>query len=28
VDAIAKSIAWWDDRRELAARLREAGFNR
>jgi len=27
VDAIAKSIAWWDDRRELAARLREAGFN-
>jgi error-prone DNA polymerase len=27
VDAIAKSIAWWDDRRDLAARLREAGFD-
>src|SRR6266481_3975235 len=27
VDRIAKSIAWWDDRRELAARLREAGYD-
>jgi error-prone DNA polymerase len=27
VDGIAKSIAWWDDRRDLAARLREAGFD-
>ncbi|HET7765574.1 MAG TPA: error-prone DNA polymerase [Burkholderiales bacterium] len=27
VDAIAKSIAWWDDRRDLALRLREAGFD-
>jgi error-prone DNA polymerase len=27
VDNIAKSIAWWDDRRELARRLREAGFD-
>ncbi|HYS58169.1 MAG TPA: error-prone DNA polymerase [Burkholderiales bacterium] len=27
VDRIAKSIAWWDDRRELVARLREAGFD-
>src|SRR5882672_4845342 len=27
VDAIAKSIAWWDDRKDLAARLREAGFD-
>src|SRR5881296_2628603 len=27
VDRIAKSIAWWDDRRELAARLRDAGFD-
>jgi error-prone DNA polymerase len=26
VDAIAKSIAWWDDRKDLALRLREAGF--
>jgi error-prone DNA polymerase len=27
VDGMAKSIAWWDDRRDLAARLREAGFD-
>jgi error-prone DNA polymerase len=27
VDGIAKSIAWWDDRRDLALRLREAGFD-
>ena len=27
VDAIAKSIAWWDDRRDLASRLHEAGFD-
>jgi error-prone DNA polymerase len=27
VDGIAKSIAWWDDRRDLAARLRDAGFD-
>jgi error-prone DNA polymerase len=27
VDAIAESIAWWDDRRDLALRLREAGFD-
>ena len=27
VDRIAKSITWWDDRRELAARLRDAGFD-
>jgi len=27
VDRIAKSIAWWDDRRELVARLREAGYD-
>src|SRR4029077_696016 len=27
VDAIAKSIAWWDDRKDLALRLREAGFD-
>ena len=27
VDRIAKSIAWWDDRKELAARLRDAGFD-
>jgi error-prone DNA polymerase len=27
VDSIAKSIAWWDDRKELALRLREAGFD-
>ncbi|HET7197388.1 MAG TPA: error-prone DNA polymerase, partial [Burkholderiales bacterium] len=27
VDGIAKSIAWWDDRRDLADRLREAGFD-
>jgi error-prone DNA polymerase len=27
VDRIAKSIAWWDDRRELAERLHEAGFD-
>jgi error-prone DNA polymerase len=27
VDAIAKSIAWWDDRKDLAERLREAGFD-
>jgi len=27
VDRIAKSIAWWDDRRELAGRLRDAGFD-
>ena len=27
VDGIAKSIAWWDDRKDLAARLREAGFD-
>ena len=27
VDRIAKAIAWWDDRKELAARLRDAGFD-
>jgi len=27
IDGIAKSIAWWDDRKELALRLREAGFD-
>jgi error-prone DNA polymerase len=27
VDGIAKSIAWWDDREDLAARLRDAGFD-
>ena len=27
VDRIAKSIAWWDDRRELVTRLRDAGFD-
>ena len=27
VDAMAKSIAWWDDRKDLAERLREAGFD-
>jgi len=27
VDRIAKSIAWWDDRQELASRLRDAGFD-
>ena len=27
VDRIAKSIAWWDDRRELATRLRDTGFD-
>ena len=27
VDRIAKSIAWWDDRRELVARLRDSGFD-
>ena len=27
VDRIAKSIAWWDDRGELATRLRDAGFD-
>jgi error-prone DNA polymerase len=27
VDRIAKSVAWWDDRKELAARLRDAGFD-
>ncbi|HUL93539.1 MAG TPA: error-prone DNA polymerase [Burkholderiales bacterium] len=27
VDAIAKSIAWWDDRKDLAGRLRDAGFD-
>ena len=27
VDAIAKSIAWWDDRKDLAERLRDAGFD-
>src|SRR6267143_252921 len=27
VDRIAKSIAWWDDRKELASRLRDAGFD-
>jgi error-prone DNA polymerase len=27
VDRIGKSIAWWDDRRDLAERLREAGFD-
>src|SRR5258707_864133 len=26
-DRIAKSIAWWDDRKELASRLRDAGFD-
>jgi error-prone DNA polymerase len=26
-DRIAKSIAWWDDRKELAIRLRDAGFD-
>jgi error-prone DNA polymerase len=27
VDGIAESVAWWDDRRDLAKRLREAGFD-
>jgi error-prone DNA polymerase len=27
VDGIAKSITWWDDRKDLAGRLREAGFD-
>ncbi|MGB5082695.1 MAG: error-prone DNA polymerase, partial [Burkholderiales bacterium] len=27
VDGIAGSIAWWDDRKELTLRLREAGFD-
>ena len=27
VDVIAKSIAWWDDRKDLAVRLKEAGFD-
>jgi error-prone DNA polymerase len=27
VDRIAKSVAWWDDRGELAQRLRETGFD-
>jgi error-prone DNA polymerase len=27
VDGIAKAIAWWDDRKDLAVRLREAGFD-
>jgi error-prone DNA polymerase len=27
VDAIAQSIAWWDDRKDLAGRLRDAGFD-
>jgi len=27
VDRIAKAIAWWDDRKDLAKRLREAGFD-
>jgi error-prone DNA polymerase len=27
VDGIAKSVAWWDDRKDLALRLREAGFD-
>jgi len=27
VDRIAKSIAWWDDRKELVTRLRDAGFD-
>ena len=27
VDRVAKSIAWWDDRRELVTRLRDAGFD-
>ena len=27
VDAIAKSIAWWDDRKDLALRLKESGFD-
>ncbi|HYA46054.1 MAG TPA: PHP domain-containing protein, partial [Burkholderiales bacterium] len=27
VDRIAKSVAWWDDRKDLAERLREAGFD-
>jgi error-prone DNA polymerase len=27
VDRLAKSIAWWDDRHDLAARLQEAGFD-
>jgi len=27
VDRIAKAIAWWDGRKELAARLRDAGFD-
>ena len=27
VDRIAKAIAWWDDRKDLVKRLREAGFD-
>ncbi len=27
VDRIAKSVAWWDDKKELAQRLRESGFD-
>jgi error-prone DNA polymerase len=27
VDRIAKSVAWWDDRKALAARLHDAGFD-
>jgi error-prone DNA polymerase len=27
VDGIAKSVVWWDDRKDLAKRLREAGFD-
>ncbi len=27
VDRIAKSVAWWDSREQLAARIREAGFD-
>src|SRR5262247_1844974 len=27
IDRVAKSIAWWDDRKDLALRLREAGFD-
>jgi error-prone DNA polymerase len=27
VDGIAKSVAWWDDRKDLAKRLRESGFD-
>ncbi|MSQ72100.1 MAG: error-prone DNA polymerase [Betaproteobacteria bacterium] len=27
VERIAKSIAWWDDRRQLAGRIAEAGFD-